>query len=188
MEVKMTFLVECCFQETVLLGGLFLDGFKFTVEAPTARIAECKVRICYPQAGVCHVNPIGRPRMTKTEARRLLVTAICCYLAIFAFLKFNSFAFFSSIITHVEWLDDMIYAGVILFMLLMVVSLGHVFFEWVDGERLEGDATQEREYFRRLGYTEGWRDCERKMTPQFAEWVAGDSRDFHPFPGPASAI
>ena len=187
----MKFLVKCTFHKTVMLGGLFIDDVDFTVEAPTPRIAECKVMNCYPEIRAWQVTPIGARQVPKAEKRRFLVATTCCYVVIFACVKrYHSFGNFGPTLTHIEWLDDMIYAGLILFTLGAFLAGGHVLVAILsDYEReREENAAQERECYRRLGYREGWTDSECKRTPQFSGWVAEDSKDLHPYWGPATRI
>jgi hypothetical protein len=171
----MKYLVDCYSQQ-------------FTVEAPSTQIAKCKVMMCYPKVNIYDVKPIGKQRMTKAEKRRLLATMLFCYVAIFAYIKYNSCEYFNPTLTRIEWLDDMIYAGPLLFCLLVVFVIGHGVCEYLSGDRWEkeDEAAREREYVRRLGYIDGWTDCEQKRTAQFVTWIAEDSKQIHPYCGPAT--
>jgi hypothetical protein len=133
----MRFLVEVHFRETVILDGMVLDDTDFVVDAPSERIAEYKVRNCYPLALTCNFKLLGpSPGESKLDFWQLIHN-----------------------------------------------PMGELF----PNTRAE-NAEREQTYIWREAYKAGWEDCEQKKTPQFIEWVEQDSKDIHPYRGPAKSI
>jgi hypothetical protein len=166
----MKFFVTCDLNE--------IESTDLTVEAPSPRVAEAKVRGCFPDCLVHTAQSIedGKERIFHS-LRPCLRPLIYTSIGAFALLFFG---------WGVSWYEALLCAPIVSFAFFWLVPICYFFMATMTGDiqTQEENAVLEREYACREGYREGWRDCERKVEPKFNEWAEVDRRDIHPYRGP----
>lgn len=165
----MKFFVTCDLNE--------IEYTDLTVEAPSAYIAEAKVRSCFPDCLVHSAQSIedGKERifhLLRPYLRPLIYTSIGAFALLF--LGWN-----------ISWYEALLFAPIVSLAIFYLLPICNFFMATATGDlqRQEENAALEREYARREGYREGWRDCELKVEPKFNEWAVADRRDIHPYRG-----
>jgi hypothetical protein len=185
-ENDMKFLVHCApFTNNVVLNAI--ESTDLVVEAPSARIAEAKVRswLLYRAAPGRYCVDTAEP--IEDEKVNILHN-LRPFLKPFIYTTMG--VFFLLFCWDVPWHRALLYAPVISFFILWLVPICYFFMATATGDikKQEEIAELEREYSRREGYSEGWSDCKNKANPKFTEWVEADSQDINPHSGTASRI
>lgn len=154
-----------------------IESTDLSVEAPSARIAEAKVRSCFPGWNICNPPKLIEDESTFTVLRPYLRPFIYTNIGIFAYMFF---------IWGDSWRQALLYTPLISLAIFLIAPLCNLFIEIAAGNLRKRETMEEleREYSRREGYLEGWRDCESKAEPKFNEWARADRWDIHPYRGP----
>lgn len=147
----------------------------FVVEAPTALIAEYKVRSRVQEGEIltCQATTLGPSKEEEARGlRRFLIFLGCCYVILFAILLFKDEFTVSARI----FFDAGIGCVGIIFLLAffhLIHELHDPLFALLDGSDPNTEkhsASWERECSERMGYRAGWSDCKCGAEPKFEKW------------------
>jgi hypothetical protein len=162
-----------------------VDAVDFTVEAPSASIAEQKIMNCYPDVASCNIELI------ESEGNKLkyfvVINACVCVAAYFLLKPYqnnltNWSGILGTLVNAAGWFYGAFTVGVFIYCINVYGIFGLNF------KRQDDVRSVEKEYSYRLGYKDDWTECERKGEPRFIHWAELDSRDIEPKLGPAKKL
>jgi hypothetical protein len=162
-----------------------VNAVNFTVEAPSEGIAEQKIMSCYPDVAYCETQPIENE---GNKLKYFVIINVCvCAVAYFLLKPYqnnlsNWSATLGTLVNAAAWLYGAFTLGAFVYCVIVYGIFGLVFKKQDDVHSVE------KEYSYRLGYKDGWKECERKGEPRFIHWAELDSRDIEPKLGPAKKL